>query len=157
MSQNVNFKLTALPPHLRMQAERQLSNERNPKHKITLQVSSGKRVKSPIRVPKKRVPNQTEARYEADHFPGKGLYEAFSFKCPSGHYTPDWIHFTPSGRIVAVEVKGSFAFGSQAAASAKFKECVALYPEITWIWARYDKGVWQCGYYGHVGPKDAHL
>lgn len=146
MRQTVKFRLEDLPPHLRRQAEVQISTERNPRLK------KRPTTPSPIRVPRPRTPNKTEARWLADH-PG-GLYEAMSFRVASGRYTPDFVHFRPDGSICAVEVKGSYAFGSQAAASAKFKEAVAAYPQVGWIWAKWADGSWQCGFYGNMRIAD---
>ena len=134
-----------------MQAERQVYNLHNPKIKNTLKTPP--KNTSPIRVPKVRQPNKTEARWNADHG-NDGLYEALSFKVTSGKYTPDWVYFRPDGTIACVEVKGAYAFGSQAAASAKFKEAVAAYPAVAWIWAKWDGTCWQCGYYGNCCAGD---
>lgn len=137
MPSTVKFKLSDLPPHLRMQAERQLAASSNPRLKPQPPKPS-----APIRLPKPRTPNKTELRYVTDHNCVGPLYEALSFKVPSGRYTPDWVEFRKDGSIVCVEVKGGHAFGSQAAASAKFKEAVATYPAVTWIWAKWDGKTW---------------
>lgn len=124
-----------------MQAERQLSNFRNPRIKTPPKPLPKK---PPIRIPKPKSPNKTEARFVADHPGTKWLYEALSFQCPSGRYTPDWIGFSANGAITAVEVKGNFAFASQPAAAAKFKECLALYPAVRWVWAKWTGREWLC-------------
>lgn len=121
-----------------MQAERQLMTARNPRLKPTPQ-----RAPSPIRVPQKRQPNQTEARYNADKLDGNGIYEAITVRVPSGKYTPDWLYFAPDGTIHLIEVKGAFKYGSQSGASAKFKEAVERYPGFVWTWAKWADGVWQ--------------
>lgn len=144
MGHSVKFKISDLPPHMQQQAMRQIMTARDPRGKYALPPPSRKQ--PPIRVPKPPTPNRTESRWLADH-PG-GLYEALTFRVPSGKYTPDFIHFRPDGRIVAVEVKGGYALRSQAAASAKFKEAVAAYPTVTWVWAKWDGTAWSCGYYG---------
>ncbi|MBQ3340930.1 MAG: hypothetical protein IJG84_03470 [Kiritimatiellae bacterium] len=148
--QGVKFKLSELPPHLRMQAERQIATSINPR----LKAQPKPQPPPPIRVPKQRTPNKTEARYDADHG-GGGLYEALSFKVPSGRYTPDWTYFNPDGSIRCVEVKGGHAFGSQAASAAKFKEAVSAYPAVEWVWAKWDGKCWQCAnYLGRVSIRD---
>ena len=153
MGSTVKFKLSDLPPHLRSQAERQIMTVRGARAKCPPKTRSAQ----PIRMPREATPNRTEARYLADH-PG-GLYEALTFRVASGRYTPDFVYFRPDGSIVAVEVKGPYALGSQAAASAKFKEAVAAYPQVGWVWAKWADGFWQCGYYGTArvgarGPDD---
>lgn len=139
MSHSVKFRLEDLPPHLRSQAERQIAADNARRLKSP---PSPAPKKHPIRLPKVRFPNDTEARWPAEH-PGHWLYEALTFACPSGKYTPDWIRFDESG-ITAVEVKGSYRFGSQSGATAKFKECVELYPQVRWIWARWNGKKWEC-------------
>lgn len=146
MPSNVKFKLSDLPPHLRQQAERQLAASLMPRIKSPQNQPAKKPAASPIRLPKARTPNRTEARFAADHpltDGGAWRYEALSFRCPSGRYTPDWISFAPGGRITAVEVKGAYRFGSQSAAAAKFKECAALYPSVRWVWAKWTGKAWQ--------------
>ena len=139
MKRSVNFRLEDLPPHLRSQAERQIAADNARRLKSPLRKPTEKH---PIRIPKKRTPNGTEERWVKDH-PGDWHYEALSFACPSGKYTPDWIQFEAHG-IVAVEVKGSYRFGSQSGAAAKFKECAALYPQVHWIWAKWNGNRWGC-------------
>jgi len=140
MPSSVKFRLEDLPPHLRLQAESQLTRERAAALK-----SPPKRApaKHPIRLPKTRTPNGTESRWTKDH-PAPWQYEALTFRCPSGKYTPDWILFEPSGTVTCVEVKGAYRFGSQSGATAKFKECVALYPAVRWIWAKWNGNRWEC-------------
>ena len=148
MSHSVKFRLDDLPPHLRSQAERQIAADNARRLKSPLRKPPEKH---PIRIPKKRTPNATEARWVKDH-PGEWHYEALSFKCPSGKYTPDWVRFDTDG-ITAVEVKGSYRFGSQSGATAKFKECVELYPQVRWIWARWNGKRWECE---SAGGEKAH-
>lgn len=147
MTASVKFRLSDLPPHLRQQAERQISASLMPRVKTTPNPPPAKTpAASPIRLPKARTPNRTEARFAADHPLPDGsqwLYEALSFRCPSGRYTPDWVSFSPDGTLTAVEVKGAYRFASQAAAAAKFKECAALYPAVRWLWAKWDGKNWQ--------------
>ena len=147
MKRSVNFRLEDLPPHLRSQAERQIAADNARRLKSPLRKPPEKH---PIRIPKKRTPNATEARWVKDH-PGEWHYEALSFACPSGRYTPDWIFFYGTG-ITAVEIKGSYRFGSQSGAAAKFKECAALYPQVHWVWAKWDGKKWECEECGGVEP-----
>ena len=137
------MKLSDLPPHLREQAERQLAPSR-PSPAAPSRPSpsvAAKPKRPPLRLPAPRVPNATESRFNADFLDGRGSYEGLSFRVPSGRYTPDWILHTPSG-LVAVEVKGAYKFGSQSAASAKFKEAVAAHPSVTFVWAQWKNGSW---------------
>lgn len=141
MKRSVNFSLDDLPPHLRSQAERQIAADNARRLKSPLRKPPEKH---PIRIPKKRTPNETERRWVSDHGNlADWHYEAMSFSCPSGRYTPDWIGFDKHG-VIAVEVKGSYRFGSQSGAAAKFKECANLYPQIHWIWARWTGKRWEC-------------
>lgn len=148
MPSTVKFKLSDLPPHLRQQAERQIAASLMPRLKEAPKPPEKRHgATGPIRLPKRRTPNRTEARFAADHPLPDGVewqYEALSFRCPSGRYTPDWVAFDASGAITAVEVKGAYRFGSQSAAAAKFKECAALYPAVRWLWAKWDGKSWQC-------------
>ena len=139
MKRSVNFRLEDLPPHLRSQAERQIAADNARRLKSPLRKPPEKH---PIRIPKKRTPNGTELRYVQDH-PGKWHYEALTFSCPSGKYTPDWVKFNPDRSITCVEVKGAYRFGSQSGAAAKFKECVSIYPEVHWIWAKWTGEKWE--------------
>ena len=139
MSHSVKFRLEDLPPHLRSQAERQIAADNARRLKSPLRKPPEKH---PIRIPKKRTPNATELRYVKDH-PGSWLYEALSFRCPSGRYTPDWV-MIGYGFIECVEVKGQYRFGSQSGATAKFKECAALYPQVLWTWAKWEGSNWVC-------------
>lgn len=151
MSHSVKFRLEDLPPHLRSQAERQIAADNARRLKSPLRKPPEKH---PIRIPKKRTPNATELRWVKDH-PGRWDYEALSFKCPSGKYTPDWILFGEDG-ITAVEVKGSYRFGSQSGAAAKFKECAALYPQVHWVWAKWNGKKWECEECGGESTRQAH-
>lgn len=133
------MRLSDLPPHLRIQAERQLSaTAKTP----TATAPREARHRPPVRVPVPRTPNSTELRYNIERLGGMGLYEGITFHVPSGRYTPDWVYFA-HGQTVCIEVKGSYRLGSQSGASAKFKEAVALFPGITFVWAKLEKdGTW---------------
>lgn len=147
MASTVKFRLSDLPPRLRLQAERQIAASLAPRVKPPPETPPKKAAARPIRLPKARTPNRTEARFAADHPLPDGaawLYEALSFRCPSGRYTPDWVAFAQGGGMTAVEVKGAYRLGSQAAAAAKFKECAALYPSVRWVWAKWTGRGWDC-------------
>ena len=150
MKRSVNFRLEDLPPHLRSQAERQIAADNARRLKSPLRKPPEKH---PIRIPKKRTPNATEARWLIGN-PGDWHYEALSFACPSGRYTPDWVRFDTDG-ITAVEVKGSYRFGSQSGAAAKFKECAALYPQVHWVWAKWNGKKWECEECGGESTRQA--
>ena len=144
MASNVNFKLSDLPYSLRIQAERQLAESPKADKSAPPPPPPAKRgAQPPIRLPKRHQPNATETRFNNERLNGKGLFEAITFNVPSGKYTPDWVYYGPSS-VVCVEVKGSYKFGSQSGASAKFKEAVAMNPGITFIWAKWENGEWIC-------------
>lgn len=135
------MRLADLPPHLRVQAERQLAG--GAPVRSDPEPAKPKMKSPPVRIPSLRVPNATEARYNAERLGGAGLYEALVLRVPSGRYTPDWVWFGPDGGIVCVEVKGSYRLGSQSGASAKFKEAVDRFPGIAFVWAKLEKdGSW---------------
>lgn len=135
------MRLSDLPPHLRIQAERQLAETAKP---TTATAPREARHSPPVRVPVPRTPNSTESRFNDERLGGRGIYEGITFKVPSGKYTPDWVYYGFSS-VICVEVKGSYRLGSQSGASAKFKEAVALHPGITFVWAKLEKdGTWNC-------------
>lgn len=134
------MKLSDLPPHLRIQAERQLAP--NHKEPPTTTAPRAARHRPPVRVPVPRIPNRTESRYNIERLGGMGLYEGITFNVPSGRYTPDWVYFA-HGQTICVEVKGAYRLGSQSGAAAKFKEAVTLFPGVTFVWAKLEKdGTW---------------
>ena len=135
------MRLSDLPPHLRIQAERQLSaTAKSPPAAAPREA----RQRPPVRVPVRRTPNLTEARFNDERLGGRGIYEGITFNVPSGKYTPDWVYYGLSC-VICVEVKGSYRLGSQSGASAKFKEAVAMNPGITFVWAKLEKdGTWNC-------------
>ncbi len=96
-----------------------------------------------IRV-KKREPNKTEAEYNRRQLGGLGKYEAVSLRLPGGsRYTPDWATVGEGGRITLHEVKGAYKFGSHGRAATAFRECVAAFPEFSFVWAvRNADGSW---------------
>lgn len=94
--------------------------------------------RSPIRVKARRMPNQTEERFNRDHLGGRGIYEGVTFNCPGGRYTPDWVTWE-NGLMFCYEIKGAHAFHSQGRASYAFKDCVARYPAVEFFWAKLEK------------------
>lgn len=91
-----------------------------------------------------RQPNKTEELYNRTQLGGNGRYEAVTFRLPGGsRYTPDWVTFAPDGRMVCHEVKGSFRFSSQGRAATAFRECVAAFPDVVFVWGRFKDRDWQ--------------
>lgn len=89
-------------------------------------------------------PNKTEELYNRTQLGGNGRYEAVTFRLPGGsRYTPDWVTFDPAGRMVCHEVKGSFRFASQGRAATAFRECVAAFPDVVFVWGRFKDRDWQ--------------
>jgi len=102
--------------------------------------------KPSIRVPRQRHPNATEARWLTDHrhlWPGADFrYEAVSFRLPSGClYTCDWSIWEWDRLVAAVEVKGAF-LGHSARSVLAWKEAVASWPAVRWIFAQWKDGEW---------------
>jgi hypothetical protein len=101
-----------------------------------------------IRMPKKRIPNQGEAEYGAllrKQFPYAHIeYEAVTLRLPSGtRYTGDWCVMPTTGRMLIVEVKGSYRLGSAAASARAFKEACAAFPNIEfWHVTKQEDGSW---------------
>lgn len=95
--------------------------------------------RSPIRVAKPRTPNHTEEKFNTDVLLGRGVYEGVTFNCPGGKYTPDWVEFSPNGKMECFEIKGAHAFNSQGRASYAFKDCVSRYPLVGFYWAKLEK------------------
>ena len=100
-------------------------------------------------------PNKTEAEYRrlflaprlADGVFTGCWFEGVSFRMANGHrYTPDWVCTYPDGRLVCVEVKGSYRFGSHQRARLAFDQARIEWPGVVWIWAVRGKGgVWETG------------
>ncbi len=102
---------------------------------------------APIRLPLPKKPNGTEARWLRDHCLQWGdaafRYETWSVRLPSGTwYTPDWTVWSGALLIACVEVKGPKEFASHARAVHAFKEAIAAYPDITWIWSQWKDETW---------------
>jgi len=45
--------------------------------------------------------------------------------------------------MVCHEVKGSFRFASQGRAATAFRECVAAFPDVVFVWGRFKDRDWQ--------------
>jgi hypothetical protein len=93
----------------------------------------------------RRVPNKTEAEFRRQYLAGKGArFEAITFRFANGHrYTPDWV-YVEGGRLVCVEVKGSYRLGSHQRARLAFDQAAVEWPDARWIWAERRKdGTWQ--------------
>jgi hypothetical protein len=147
------IKLTDLPPHVvariretdrqalgieRKQANAGLSAGDTAKHPSS-NVEPGKR---------RREPNKTEARYKAEVIDRDGrrlaTYEALTFRLANGHrYTPDWVYADDAGRMVCVEVKGAYRFGSHQRARLAFDQARIEWPGICWVWAAWTGGAWK--------------
>ncbi len=100
-------------------------------------------------------PNKTEAEYRRLYL-GTGrrdlvavAFEGVTFRLANGHrYTPDWV-YVEGGRLVCVEVKGSYRLGSYQRARLAFDQAAVEWPGVRWIWAERRKdGSW------HVKEKE---
>jgi hypothetical protein len=60
----------------------------------------------------------------------------------SHRYRPDWTYFEPSGRLVCVEVKGSYKLGSYQRARLAFDQAAVEWPDIRWLWAEKTYDGW---------------
>jgi hypothetical protein len=97
--------------------------------------------------PKKaKGPNKTEARYAREVLAPLGIearYEGLTFRLANGHrYTPDWVYFDQTGKLVCGEVKGAYRFGSHQRARLAFDQARLEWPSITWIWATWTGKEW---------------
>ena len=98
--------------------------------------------------PKKaKEPNKTELRYlreNVEPLGETGHYEGITFRLANGHrYTPDWVYADASGKLVCVEVKGAYRFGSHQRARLAFDQARTEWPGITWIWAKWTGSEWR--------------
>lgn len=105
------------------------------------------RPKAAIRVPSRREPNATEARWAERafrHWPGVRIrYEALSFRMLSGAlYTPDFTGWIDNKLFWACEVKGAYGHGSHSRSALAWKTAAHEWPSIAWIWARWKGGEW---------------
>ena len=95
-------------------------------------------------------PNKTEAEYRRMFLDphranlGAVVFEGLTFRLANGHrYTPDWV-YVAGGRLVCVEVKGSYRLGSYQRARLAFDQAAVEWPGVRWIWAeRCVDGTWQ--------------
>ena len=100
-----------------------------------------------IRMPAPTSENKNEAAYrrvlEIEFRDCDVRYEAIKLRLPSGTtYTPDFSIFQPSGRLLLVEVKGSYRLGSASKSAHAFKEAVSAFPEISFRHATASKDGW---------------
>lgn len=94
-------------------------------------------------------PNKTEAEYRRMFIDTRRAgrasvaFEGLTFRLANGHrYTPDWV-YVDGGRLVCVEVKGSYRLGSYQRARLAFDQAVVEWPDVRWIWAeRCEDGSW---------------
>lgn len=132
------IKLDDCNPDLRRRIEESIA----PLQPVPVPAST--QVARPMVTSASRQPNKTETLYNREQLGGNGRYEAVTFRLPGGsRYTPDWVTFDPSGRMVCHEVKGSFRFASQGRAATAFRECVAAFPDVVFVWGRYKDRDWQ--------------
>jgi len=91
-----------------------------------------------------KTPNKTEAEYARLYLAGKDArFEVLTFHMANSHrYRPDWTYFEPSGRLVCVEVKGSYKLGSYQRARLAFDQAAVEWPEIRWLWAEKTYDGW---------------
>jgi hypothetical protein len=99
---------------------------------------------------RRKQPNKTELDYRRryiDPLLKAGImtschYEALTFRLAAGFsYTPDWVCRYPS-RLVLIEVKGGYRFGSHNRAQVAWKPARAEWPEFEWVWAEKKNGEW---------------
>ena len=109
------------------------------------------KARSPVGFPGRfpKGPNKTEAEYRRMFiYPHRAdlcsvTFEGLTFRLANGHrYTPDWV-YVESGRLVCVEVKGSYRLGSYQRARLAFDQARIEWPGVRWIWAeRCVDGTW---------------
>lgn len=88
--------------------------------------------------------NQTERKYLhilRSRFPFQPIMiQAITLRLAHNtKYTPDFAYTLPTGALVFVEVKGSFV---REDAIVKLKTAAAMFPQFTFIKAKYVKGKW---------------
>ena len=90
-------------------------------------------------------PNRTEQAYNVEFLAGNGVYEGVTFRLPGGsRYTPDWVDWTPEGVMRVHEVKGAYRFPSEGRAWTAFREAMAAFPRVSFVWAKRTKdGRWE--------------
>lgn len=123
------WKLDELPDNVRKQVMKQLGKTEMPVEQTTEKASIREN---------KRKPNKTEELYQRIELAGGGIFEGVTLRLPGGsRYTPDFVTFDGM-RIIVHEVKGSYRLQSQGRAVTAFKECVAAFPQIGFVWAQKD-------------------
>ncbi len=153
----LHMTLDQLPSHLREQVARQLAPKmpRMPAKTMTTLATTTIAPTAPDKVGRKpampKKPNPTEQRYNADFLGGHGMFEAVNLRLDSGaRYTPDWMTTdATTGRVVLVEVKGSYRLHSHARARLAFMECVKKFPMFGFHWTTWgkEKGWWDVEVY----------
>ena len=113
---------------------------------------AGKEATAPVGRPGRnsKGPNKTELEYRRMFIePRRGAlgsvaFEGLTFRLANGHrYTPDWV-YVEGGRLVCVEVKGAYRFGSHQRARLAFDQAAVEWPGVRWIWAvRCEDGNWR--------------
>lgn len=99
-----------------------------------------------IRLPALKQPNATEARWRAEHahlwpLGTEFRYEEHTLRLPAGTlYTPDWTLWQGNTLLALVEVKG--AHKRKDASREKFKQAVAHWPRLRFIFAQYKQAQW---------------
>ena len=160
------MRLSDLPEHLRIQAERQLAARRPapaapvaagtpqnaperpskpaaPSARNLVPYRHGARSRPPLR-PFGAGMNKTEQAYQREILHGKGRYEPMTFHLLGGcRYTPDFLTID-DGIPTFHEVKGSYRLESEGRAWTAFNSAAAQYPFFRWIWAVKGKkrGAW---------------
>jgi hypothetical protein len=128
----MRYTIEQLPPHLRAQAEAQMSTPRpTPETDIKPSKKPAKRKKI-----NRGQMSKTEERF-AREFHLLGLYyEPLSLRLPGGgRYTPDFASIDRDQRITLYEVKGSYRLHSHGRAHLAFRVAAATYSELfTFKW-----------------------
>ena len=142
------LRLDALPDALR----RQICQEQARPRPTAGEPGLGKATVPPA-APKpprgRQGPNKTEARYEREVLALQGIkaaYEGITFRLANGHrYTPDWVFCDPAatGRLICVEVMGSYKLPSYQRARMAFDQARVEWPGIIWIWATWTGKEWR--------------
>ena len=160
------MKLSDLPEHLRVQAERQLAPRKpippaplpletpqNAQERPSAPAAPSPRNLAPYRHATRQKPplrpfgtgmNKTEQAYQREILHGKGRYEPMTFHLLGGcRYTPDFMTID-DGIPTFHEVKGSYRLESEGRAWTAFNSAAAQFPFFRWLWAVKGKkrGAW---------------
>lgn len=157
------MRLADLPPHLRVQAERQLAapagkpakpasppeRPETGRERPQAPAECSGRTLTPYSAATRHAPptrrfgggmNKTEAAYNAEALGGAGRYEPVTFHLLGGcRYTPDFMTID-DGVPTFHEVKGSYRLESEGRAWTAFTSAAAQYPFFRWVWAARTKG-----------------